>query len=84
MALFADTTPPLLEQLTNAVHASDDDAVRQLAHKLKGSCQNVGAVRMAALCRELEEPDARAAPLADELQAAYPATLAEIRSALAS
>jgi len=83
VALFADTTPPLLEQLTNAVHASDDDAVRRLAHKLKGSCQNVGATRMAALCRELEEPSARTAPLADALQAAYPATLAEIRSALA-
>ena len=84
VALFADTTPPLLQQLTNAVHASDDEAVRRLAHKLKGSCQNVGAVRMAALCRELEEPQARTAPLADALQAAYPATLAEIRSALAS
>jgi two-component system, sensor histidine kinase and response regulator len=84
VALFADTTPPLLQQLTNAVHASDDEAVRRLAHKLKGSCQNVGAVKMAALCRALEEPQARTVPLADELQAAYPATLAEIRSALAS
>jgi two-component system sensor histidine kinase/response regulator len=84
VALFADSTPPLLEQLTNAVHASDEEAVRQLAHKLKGSCQNVGAVRMAALCRELEEPQARTVPLADALQAAYPPTLAEIRAALAS
>jgi PAS domain S-box-containing protein len=83
VALFADTTPPLLEQLTNAVHASDDDSVRRLAHKIKGSCQNVGAVKMAALCRELEEPDAGKAPLADALQAAYPATLAEIRATLA-
>jgi two-component system, sensor histidine kinase and response regulator len=83
VALFADTTPPLLEQLTNAVHAGDDEAVRQLAHKLKGSCQNVGATKMAALCRELEEPHAQPAPLADALQAAYPATLAEIRAALA-
>jgi two-component system sensor histidine kinase/response regulator len=84
VALFADSTPPLLEQLTNAVHASDDDAVRRLAHKLKGSCQNVGAVRMATLCRSLEERDARAVPLADELQAVYPATLAEIRATLES
>jgi two-component system, sensor histidine kinase and response regulator len=84
VALFADTTPPLLEQLTNAVHSSDDEAVRRLAHKLKGSCENVGAVRMAVLCRQLEEPDGRTAGVADALQAAYPATLAEIRSALAS
>ena len=73
VALFADTTPPLLEQLTNAVHASDDETVRRLAHKIKGSCQNVGATKMAALCRELEERDAGKAPLADALQAAYPA-----------
>jgi two-component system sensor histidine kinase/response regulator len=83
IALFADTTPQLLEQLSNAVHASDDEAVRRLAHKLKGSCQNVGAVRMAALCLQLEERDARSVPLADELQATYPATMAEIRATLA-
>jgi CheY-like chemotaxis protein len=83
VALFADTTPPLLEQLSNAVHTGDDDGVRRLAHKLKGSCQNLGATRMGALCRQLEEPGARAATLADELSAVYPATLAEIRAALA-
>jgi PAS domain S-box-containing protein len=82
VALFADTTPPLLEQLSNAVHSGDDDGVRRLAHKLKGSCQNLGATKMGALCRALEEPGARAAPLADELSAVYPATLAEIRAAL--
>jgi HPt (histidine-containing phosphotransfer) domain-containing protein len=82
VALFADTTPPLLEQLSTAVHTGDDDGVRRLAHKLKGSCQNLGATRMGALCRQLEEPGARAAPLADELSALYPATLAEIRAAL--
>ena len=84
LALFADATPPLLEQLSNAVHAGDDDSVRKLAHKLKGSCQNVGATRMATLCRALEEPDARsAARLAEQLQAAYPPTLADIKAALA-
>jgi two-component system, sensor histidine kinase and response regulator len=82
VAMFADATPPMLEQLSNAVHSSDDDAVRRLAHKLKGSCQNVGATKMATLCRSLEEPDARAGPLADELQAAYRPTLAEITAAL--
>jgi PAS domain S-box-containing protein len=82
VALFADTTPPLLEQLSNAVHSGDDDAARKLAHKLKGSCQNVGATRMAALCRSLEEPGARGGPLVDQLAAVYPATLAEIRAIL--
>jgi two-component system sensor histidine kinase/response regulator len=82
VALFADTTPPLIEQLSNAVHGGEDDAVRRLAHKLKGSCENVGATRMGALCRQLEQPGARAVALADEIAAIYPATLAEIRDVL--
>ena len=83
VAMFTDSTPPVLEQLSNAVHTQDDEAVRRLAHKLKGSCQNVGATKMAALCRSLEEPGVRAAPLADELQAAYRPTVAELTRALA-
>ena len=82
VALFAESTPPLLEQLSTPSHGGDGDAVRRLAHKLKGSCQNVGAHRMATLCRQLEEPGARAATLVDELAAIYPATLAEIRDIL--
>ena len=82
VALFADTTPPLIEQLSNAVHGGEDDAVRRLAHKLKGSCENVGASRMGTLCRQLEEPGARATTLVDEIAAIYPATLAEIRDIL--
>jgi two-component system, sensor histidine kinase and response regulator len=82
LALFSDTTPPLLEQLSNAVHASDDETVRRLAHKLKGSCQNIGATRMTVLCRSLEESGAHAAPIADELHAAYRPTLAAIKAAL--
>jgi two-component system sensor histidine kinase/response regulator len=82
VALFADSTPPLLEQLSNAVHTGDDEAVRRLAHKLKGSCENVGATRMGALCRQLEEPGAAKTQLADHLAAVYPGTLAEIRAVL--
>jgi two-component system sensor histidine kinase/response regulator len=82
VALFADSTPPLLAQISDAVDASDDDAVRRLAHKLKGSCQNVGASRMAALCRALEDPGAARGPISEELRAVYPATLDEIRTML--
>jgi histidine phosphotransfer protein HptB len=56
--------------------------VRQLAHKLKGSCENLGATRMGALCRQLEEPGAWTVALVDEIAAIYPATLAEIRDIL--
>ena len=37
------------------------ETVRRLAHKLKGSCLNVGATKMAALSRSLEDPGVRAA-----------------------
>ena len=84
VALFADSTPPLLDQLGEAARERDDDQVRKLAHKLKSSCDNVGATRMAALCRTLEQPDGDPGRLVDELTAAYPATLAEIRDAVAA
>jgi HPt (histidine-containing phosphotransfer) domain-containing protein len=58
--------------------------VRRLAHKLKSSCENVGATRMATLCRTLEQPHGDPGPLVAELVAAYPATLAEIRSAVSA
>jgi CheY-like chemotaxis protein len=81
VALFADSTPPLLDQLAAAASRGDGEQVRRLAHKLKSSCDNVGATRMAALCRALEQPNSDSRPLVDELAATYPATLAEIRAA---
>ena len=82
VALFADSTPPLLDQLDAAARDRDDDLVRRLAHKLKSSCDNVGATRMAALCRTLEQSSGDPGPLVAELAAAYPPTLAEIRSSV--
>jgi CheY-like chemotaxis protein/HPt (histidine-containing phosphotransfer) domain-containing protein len=84
VALFADSTPPLLDQLDAAARDRDDELVRRLAHKLKSSCENVGATRMATLCRTLEQPHGDPGPLVAELVAAYPATLAEIRSAVSA
>jgi two-component system sensor histidine kinase/response regulator len=84
VALFADSTPPLLDQLDAAARDRDDDLVRRLAHKLKSSCDNVGATRMAALCRKLEQPNGDPGPLVAELAAAYPPTLAEIRSSVSA
>jgi two-component system sensor histidine kinase/response regulator len=82
VALFADSTPPLLDELEAAAVGGDDEQVRKLAHKLKSSCDNVGATRMAALCRQLERSDGDPVPLVGELAAAYPATLAEIKAAV--
>ena len=81
VALFVDSTPPLLDELQAAAGRGDQEAVRRLAHKLKGSCANVAATRMASACRALEEPGSAHAPLVDELRAAYPATRDELRGA---
>src|SRR3954466_8493496 len=52
--LFVESTPPLLAELRDAAAQADGDAVRRAAHKLKGSCQNIGAGFMAKLAHDLE------------------------------
>jgi CheY-like chemotaxis protein len=64
--LFLTDVPPQLAALRGAVEAGDAHSVEQIAHTLKGSCGNMGAKRIEALCTELEEigrsGDLRAAP----------------------
>ncbi len=66
MEMFSTDVPPQLVALKEAVKAGDAHSVERIAHGLKGSCGNMGAVRMAALCAELEEmgrsEELRAAP----------------------
>src|SRR5258705_5464467 len=52
--LFVDSTPPLLVELREGADRGDDEAVRRTAHKLKGSCQNIGATGMATLAARVE------------------------------
>ena len=80
--LFLDSTPPLLDELREAVGAGDDDALRRTAHKLKGSCQNIGATFMATLCRSIETGDGDAAATVAELDSALALTETAIRQAL--
>ena len=64
--LFLADVPPQLVALRKAVDAGDAHSVERIAHTLKGSSANIGAVRMQALCTELEEigrsEELRAAP----------------------
>jgi PAS domain S-box-containing protein len=83
LELFLSSTPPLLDELREAVGASDDDAMRRTAHKLKGSCQNIGATFMATLCRSIETGDGDAAATVAELESALALTETAIRQALA-
>jgi HPt (histidine-containing phosphotransfer) domain-containing protein len=52
-AFLADT-PARLAQMREAAGTGDAEALRKAAHGLKSSCANVGAERMAELCKELE------------------------------
>ncbi len=50
--LFADSTPALLRQAR--AHLQDADQLAGIAHTIKGSCSNFGAVPLQQLCEELE------------------------------
>jgi two-component system sensor histidine kinase/response regulator len=52
--LFLGQAPQLLGDLRRAATEDDPETLRGVAHHLKGSAANVGAVRVAALCQELE------------------------------
>ncbi|WP_141734948.1 Hpt domain-containing protein [Oligoflexus tunisiensis] len=44
-----------LEELYAASESDDNESVRRVAHRLKGSCLNVGATQMAQKLRHLEQ-----------------------------
>jgi two-component system, sensor histidine kinase and response regulator len=52
---FLTDVPPQLVALKEAVEAGDAHSVERIAHTLRGSSANMGAVRMEAICAELEE-----------------------------
>ena len=82
--LFLTSTPPLLDELRAAADAGDREEVRRAAHKLKGSCQNIGATFMATLCRSIETEDGDMRERVEVLGAALAPTETAIRNALAS
>jgi two-component system sensor histidine kinase/response regulator len=81
--LFLQSTPPLLEEMHAALDGDDGKELRRAAHKLKGSCQNVGATFMATLCKSLEQGNGHARETLTELDAALEPTEVAIRRALA-
>jgi HPt (histidine-containing phosphotransfer) domain-containing protein len=52
--LYLDDAPAQLEDLGQAVAGQDIAAASAAAHKLKGSCGNVGAEGLMALCQQIE------------------------------
>jgi CheY-like chemotaxis protein len=80
--LFQDSTPPLLRELREGVAAGDAETVRRAAHKLKGSCQNIGASGMAAQVAELERTASAGPEQLEDLEVAFEATCDALRAAL--
>jgi HPt (histidine-containing phosphotransfer) domain-containing protein len=80
--LFVDSTPPLLEELRDGAGRGDAEAVRRAAHKLKGSCQNIGASWLATLASEIEQGETPAATGIAGLEEVFEATCDALRAAL--
>jgi signal transduction histidine kinase/HPt (histidine-containing phosphotransfer) domain-containing protein len=55
LQIFLQTTPPLLEQLRDAVDHQNAPALRKAAHKLRGACTTIGATQMAESCHTVEQ-----------------------------
>ena len=71
-------TPPLIDELREAVERGDAEECRRLAHKLKGSSETVGATRMATLSRALEQGGPDGLAVVEELETAYDRTRDEL------
>ncbi len=76
---YLSSSTKLLAALRDAVGASDPEAVTAAAHPLKSSSAQIGAVRLSALCKELEALARSgslegAAKLCDEIAAEHEST----------
>ena len=83
--LYLSNSSMLVEELRLALLQADAEAVRQGAHALKSSSQNVGARGVALLCQKLEEMG-RSGELVDtkeyvaELDELYPKTVLALKA----
>lgn len=54
MNVFLDSSPALMDGISAAFSVCDGESLAKAAHSLKSSSMNVGAVRVCAVCKELE------------------------------
>ena len=80
--LFVESTPPLLAELREGAVAGDGEAIRRSAHKLKGSCQNIGAGFMAKLAHDVELDGTATSAQLDGLDRVFLDTRDALRAAL--
>jgi signal transduction histidine kinase/DNA-binding response OmpR family regulator len=55
VTIYMNDSPGLLNSLRKAIDQSDAELVRMHAHRFKSGSANLGALRLAELCRQLEE-----------------------------
>jgi signal transduction histidine kinase/DNA-binding response OmpR family regulator len=55
---FVYQMPEWLDEIESAASRGDTDTVKRLAHKLLGTCRQIGAERLARVCVDLESIDA--------------------------
>jgi HPt (histidine-containing phosphotransfer) domain-containing protein len=82
LTLFESTATTTLDELRAAQAAGDREEVRRLAHRLKGSARNVGAIGMAELAGALEQDPPDAPVAIPRLDAALEPTFAQLRATL--
>lgn len=51
---FIQDSNDRLEKLHALVGSDNEDAIRRASHSFKGSCSNLGALRLASLCAAVE------------------------------
>jgi FOG: CheY-like receiver len=81
--LFLEHSPVQLKRLSDAIAEQHFKQIHMTAHRLKGAALNVGAKRVAELCRLLEEAAQNEVTLLnawEELQAIFPETLRLLKS----
>ncbi len=78
MGLFRKMVPDQIEALREAVATGNSSEVKQVAHKLKGSCLALGAVSMASVCAQLEPNPEDAHQLLGRLDRAHDRVLSAL------
>ena len=55
MTIFLKSSPPLIEGIKAAIVALDSQLLTTSAHTLKTTCLSLGAMKLGAICAELEQ-----------------------------
>jgi HPt (histidine-containing phosphotransfer) domain-containing protein len=53
-SLFETHTPGLIAELEKAITAKQNEMIKRIAHRIKGSAMQLGALRMSRICEQIE------------------------------